>query len=33
MRPLWEAAKAGEELLVDGHLMENVPGEWFDIPR
>lgn len=33
MRPSWEAAKAGEELRVDGHLMENVPTEWFDIPR
>ena len=27
MRPKWEAAKAGEELRVDGHIMENVPTE------
>ena len=33
MRPLWEAAKAGAELRIDGHLMENVPTEWFDIPK
>lgn len=34
MRPLWEVAKGGgAELRVDGHLMENVPTEWFDIPK
>ena len=33
MRPLWEAAKTGAELRIDGHLMKNVPTEWFDIPK